>query len=235
VQLMVDFPKPDQVATWRAGEFRWVWTAAFEAFSSDVRQPDGSGERRIQTPEGEYRFVVEGRHRPAAGAKPEPYRLESRTFTVRRWNGITAEDARIDGDGRLSFRPGPVSEHTFGTDRTYRVGPIDYPDAYESPFRYLDGKRRLFTYGYADPAKHQQYCPRCTFRPWADTGTLDVAQVTIRGADGRERVVAAEPAGDGRWRTAEPLAAGESARVEAGGLRDGFGETNGKPSATASR
>jgi hypothetical protein len=235
VQLMVGFPKPDQLPAYRAGAFTWTWTATFEAFSSDIAQPDAAGKVRRQTPAGTYRFVVTGRHRTATGQAPAAYRLESAPFTVAPWRGITAEDVRVDDDGRVSFAPGPVSRHTFGTKTTYTVGPIDYPDAYASPFRYLDGKRKLFTYGSTDPARHQQYCPRCTFRPWADTGTLESAEVVIRSADGTQRTVAAEPGADGRWRTAEPIAVGESAHVPAGGLEDGFGETNGAPSAEVTR
>jgi hypothetical protein len=136
----------------------------------------------------------------------------------------------------VSFAPGPVSRHTFGTERTYAVGPIDYPDAYESPFRFLDGQRRLFTYGLADPSRHQQYCPRCTFRPWADTGELRSATVTARSPSGSTRTLRARPeAGTGRWRTSGTLASGESAVVAPGDLADAFGETNGAASATVRR
>lgn len=235
VQLMVDFPKAEELASWRAGTFTWKWTAAFEAFSSEIAQPDASGRERRQTPAGTYRFVVTGRHRQATGQAPAAYRLESASFTVAPWSGITAEDIRVQDDWRVSFAPGPVSRFTFGTDRTYTVGPIDYPDSYESPFRYLDGKRELFTYGLADPARHQQYCPRCSFRPWLDTGTLESAEVRVRAADGSERTLAAEPAAGGRWQTSEPIAAGETAWVPAGGLEDELGETNGRPSAEVTR
>jgi hypothetical protein len=130
-----------------------------------------------------------------------------------------------------------VRTHTFGTARSYTVGPVDYPDAYESPFRFLDGERRLFTYGLADAARHQQYCPRCAFRPWADTGELRSATLSVRGADGSARTLRAgpEPGGTGRWRTSAPLAPGERAVVPAGGLADAFGETNGAPSAAVTR
>jgi len=231
VQLMVDFPAAEQLADYRAGTFTWMWTAAFEAFSSDISQHDASGHKRRQTPSGIYRFVVDGRHRDSLGAAPAAYRLESKPFAVRPWSGITAEDLRVENDGRVSFTPGPVSRHSFGENGPYAVGPIDYPDSYTSPFRYIDGKRVLFTYGLADPTRHQQYCPRCSFRPWADTGNLEKAEIRVRATDGTERTLAAEPGADGRWRSAEPIAAGETAWVPAGGLRDEHDETNGAPSA----
>ena len=40
VQLMVEFPKPDELLAWRSGSFAWRWTASFEAFASDIEQPD---------------------------------------------------------------------------------------------------------------------------------------------------------------------------------------------------
>jgi hypothetical protein len=236
VQLMLRFPKLEELPAWRLGAFAWRWTAAFEAYSSDVEQADASGTPRRQTPAGTYRFVVDGQHRPAPGAAARPYRLESRSFTVSRWDGLTAEDVRIEPDGTVSFAPGPVRTHTFGTDRIYTVGPVDYPDAYDSPFRFLDGERRLFTYGLADAARHQQYCPRCTFKPWADTGELESATVTVRKPGGGTRTLRARPeAGTGRWRTTGTLEAGEAALVAPGGLVDAFGETNGAPSATVTR
>ena len=235
VQLMATFPKAEELGAWRAGAFEWHWTAVFEAFSSDAEQPDAGGAPRRQTPAGTYRFVVDGRRRPAPGADLVDYRLESRPFTVSPWAGITVESTRLEADRTVSFGVGPTSQHAFGTDRTYTVGPVDYPDAYDSPFRFLDGQRRLYTYGLADPARHQQYCPRCTFRPWADTGEVVTALVTIDRPSGRDATVPATyDTTTRRWRTAYVLRPGESARVAAGGLTDAFGETNGAAGATVS-
>ena len=219
VQLMATFPKPEELSAWRAGAYEWRWTAAFEAFSSDMGQPDGEGAPREQTPAGTYRFVVDGLHRPAPAADPLPYRLESRAFQVAPWDGLTVEDTRLESDRTVSLR----------------TAPVDYPDTYESPFRFLDGERKVFTYGLADAARHQAYCPRCAFRPWADIGEVVGAQVTIDRPKGRDATVPATyDATTQRWRTAYVLQPGESAHVAAGGLTDGFGETNGAPGATVS-
>lgn len=234
VQLMVDFPKAEELPLWRLGQFEWKWTASFEAFSSDIEQPDQGGEPRRQTPAGEYRFVMSGRHKKAAGAEPEPYRFASEPFTVAPWGGITAEDLRVDAGGRVSFLPGPKSTYTFGTERTYTVGPIDYPDSYDSPFRFLDGKRVLFTYGMSDPARHQQYCTRCAFRPWADTGELAEARVTF-SKNGKTRTLTASRGSDGRWRTAEPIPSQATAWIAAGAMRDTFGNTNDRDSSRVTR
>jgi hypothetical protein len=237
VQLKVAFPTPAQVPLWRAGQYSWTWTAAFEAFSSDIAQPDAAGVSRTSTPAGEYRFVVQGQHRPAAGAAPEPYALTSSPFTVRPWDGITASDVRLEDDGTVSFAVGPVTSRTYGSPHSYVTGPIDYPDTYASPFDFIqnDG-RQLFTYGMADPSRHQEYCPKCTFRPWADAGTLVAAEVTVVRASGRtETVPAALDPATGRWRTSETLKPLERAFVAAGGLRDAFGETNGPDSTSVVR
>ena len=219
VQIMVGFPSPAQVVDWRAGTFEWRWTAAFEAFSSDIAQPDAQGRLRDRTPAGEYRFVVRGRHRPSPAASPQRYRLASEPFAVSRWEGIAIEDVRVDDDGRVSFAD-PA---------------IDYPDSYDSPFRFIDPARKTFTYGLEDPSRHQTYCPRCSFRPWADTGSLESALVTFTSPGGAERSLAAARGEDGRWRTAKALPPGSSAHVAAGDARDAFGETNGAASEEVTR
>ena len=235
VQVMATFPAAAELPRWRQGKFVWTWTASFEAFSSDIAQPDASGISRRATPAGTYRFVVDGRKRPAAAAAPVAYHLESQPFTVAPWAGLTAADLRVEADGTVSFAAGPKSTHTFG-GRAYQVGPVDYPDSYTSPFRFITAQRRLFTYGEADPDRHQQYCPKCTFRPWADTGVVTATTVTVTDAAGATRHVTAvlDPV-TGRWRTAAALLSGESAVVAVGGLRDADGNHNGAPSARVTR
>jgi hypothetical protein len=195
VELMVGFPKPADLPAYRAGSFEWKWTAAFEAFSSEIAQPDAQGVERSSTPAGTYRFVVRGHHRGASGVKP--YVLRSEPFTVSPWDGVTATDLRVEPDGTVSFT----------------APAVDYPDSYKSPFRFIVNQR-VTKVG-------QEYCPKCSFRPWADRGELATAYVT-RGDD---RVPATLGA-DGRWHTAEPL--GEGAYIAAGDLLTREGETNGR-------
>ena len=235
VQLSVKFPTPQELPAWRAGTFEWKWTAAFEAFASDIAQPDAQGTPRRATPAGTYRFIVDGRHRPGAAGAAKAYRLTSRPFTVAPWRGLTAEDLRIEPDGSVSFRPGPEGTET-ADGHTYRFGPIDYPNGYETAaFRFLDDQRKRFTYGIADPGRHQWYCSRCSFRPWADTGRVAGARVTFRDARGRTREVTARPTADGRWRTGAELPPGSRAFVAAGDLEDEFGQTNDTPSGQVAR
>jgi hypothetical protein len=193
VQLMVDFPAPEQLPEWRAGTFEWKWTAAFEAFSSEMAQGDLQGDRRSSTPAGEYRFVVKGRHRGAG-----KYTLRSAPFTVSPWDGVTVTDLRVEPDGRVSFAA---------------PGTIDYPDSYESPFRFIENRRQK--------KDGEWYCERCSFRPWADYGKLASAFVTL----GKKRVEATLGA-DGRWRTKKEL--GSGAYIAEGDLRTEHGETNGE-------
>jgi hypothetical protein len=196
VQLMVDFPKPEEVTAWRTGAFEWKWTANFEAFSSDIAQHDAQGDKRESTPAGEYRFVLKGRHRGAGGVRA--YKLRSRTFEVAPWGGVTVSDLRVEPDGRVSFA----------------APPVDYPDwaSEPSPFRFIERK-------WEERAGGQRYCSRCTFRPWADKGALASAYVTA----GKKRAQAL-PAADGRWRTVR--APGEGAYIAPGDLQTEHGETN---------
>jgi hypothetical protein len=144
--------------------------------------------------------------------------VRSRVFTVRHWSGVTVEDIRVEPDGRASFAVGPRGD----------VGPIDYPDSYESPMRFIKNERTAIA-DPADPTQVEWFCFTCTFRPWLDAGDARSAYFVIDG----KRVAASEQ--DGRWYSARPLAAGESARVPAGAVRDAFGNRNGAASATVTR
>ncbi len=203
VPVTVRFPRADDdsVPDYAQGSFEWQWTATFEAFVA----PFDTGDRGRATPPGEYRFVVDGRHRKGGAAAD--YRVVSRTFTVAPWSGIKATDLRIEDDGTLSAD----------------VAPVDYPDSYTQ-----EGMARFIK---LDPTTigGERYCFTCTFRPWLDTGVVDSVHVTITRADGTKDVVAAHLV-DGRWRTDARLAAGESATVPAGGALDPWANRNGAAS-----
>ena len=110
VQTMVTYPQGvTGVADTYAGQQEWKWTASFEAF-------DAAPARLGQTPNGTYRFVVDGAIRTAGTT--QPYHLESDGFAVTPWNGITVSDLEVDG-GDVSFV----------------VDPIAYPRTYKSPLR----------------------------------------------------------------------------------------------------
>jgi hypothetical protein len=119
VEAVVDYPTVAELPAYRAGQFEWDYTASFEAFSSDITQPDAQGVRRRQTPPGTYRFVVTGCFRSATptGTPNMPdgpdhcgswdpmgrvsrYTLTSDPFDVRPWDGLTVEDFRVDEAGR---------------------------------------------------------------------------------------------------------------------------------------
>ncbi len=113
------------------------------------------------------------------------------------------------------------------------VGPVDYPDSYVSPARFVRERRTAYRDPEEpdNPAKLEWFCFTCTFRPWLDTGEVTRARVTIRDAATGTLIgrVAATLSGD-RWITARRLRPGEVARVEAGGVRDAYGNFNGAPS-----
>lgn len=235
-------PDPASLVMWRAGLFEWVWTASFEAFISEL---DNLGDRPRITPTGTYRFVVDGQHRALDGLKP--FHLESAAFQVVPWNGITVNDLRIDNGG-VSFVIGPVAEHrrfrdgmSAGaglldipeTEPAYVVGPVDYPDSYSGGISWITNERQLNRDGARADGGHQQYCVRCTFRPWADTAAIQSATVSVRRANGSNYTLSATRTGD-RWRTVA-IEPGETARIASGGIVDQYGEINGVPSAEITR
>jgi hypothetical protein len=236
VQLTVRFPRPEELADWRAGQFEWRWTAAFEAFGSDVALPDATGEARRRTPLGTYRFVISGQRRAGTPAALSDYEIVGEPFEVVPWDGVEANDLRLEPDGTVSFEVGPVTTHEHPSGKVEVLGPIDLPDSYESPFRYIDDERRVFTYGLADADRHQVYCSFCSFRPWADTSEVASATVTFERPGGRRGEVSAafDPATE-RWRTSARLRPNQSARVETGGVVDSFGNFNGAPSGVVER
>jgi hypothetical protein len=157
---------------------------------------DGFPARLGSTPTGDYRFVVDGVAR--AGSVDRPYRLGSAVFHVGPWSGITARDGRVEADGSVSFS----------------VDPVRYPRTYASPFRTIADDHRT------------TFCKVCSFRPWATSGEVASAVVTVTRADGT--VVDVPAAYDGsRWVAASALRPGDTAVVRSGAVLDAFGETNG--------
>ena len=224
--VTLEFPEGEDTPSYLSGNQEWRWTAHFEAFVSRF----DTGERPIATPAGTYRFVVHGRAR--RGHQPKPYDLVSKTFHVRPWSGITAEGFRLDADGTMSFRIGPRTTLPVsgddGPDLEATIGPIDYPDSYDSPIPFIDDERTAIRDPDrpADPDALEWYCFACSFRPWIDAGDASAAEVTVIARDGTRQTFPARPVGD-RWRTARKLRAGEKAIVGVGGIEDRYGNTNG--------
>jgi hypothetical protein len=241
VQVMVDFPAPADLPSIAAGRHEWIWTAAFEAFATDLTLPDAQGRPERATPPGTYRFAIDGHHRTGPGDQVEAYALTSEPFAVGVWDGITAE-VELAGAGQAVVTVGPTSTLALADGNTYTFGPIDYPHRIaDSPFTRIDGDRQRFTYGLADPERHQFYCRFCRFRPWADTADAASVTVTVQRADGTLDRVAAAPTGEpGVWRATvaaggRRLEPGDRVVVEAGAVVDAFGNRNGAPSAVVTR
>jgi hypothetical protein len=222
IPVTVAFPQAENGGPFNylAGGFPWKWTATFEAFGS--RFDTGSGR---STPAGTYRFVVDGLAQK--GGAPTPYHLESTPFAVGDWTGIIADDARQESDGRVSFAVGP--RHTYEGSE---IGPIDYPDSYDSPVRFIHDQRTFVRDPAApnDPSRYEWYCLDCTFRPWADFGDATDAKVMFVAPNGKVDEVAASEQG-GRWVTDEPLRDRSVAVIGADCVHDAFGDRNGGPSA----
>ena len=229
IPVTLEFPQGEDVPSYLQGGQEWRWTAHFEAFASNFETIEGGR----ATPEGTYRFVVDGLRRE--GRRAVPYHLESRTFDVRAWDGITVEGIHVDTGGHVVFDAGPrrtLTVSSGGPTIQAEIGPIDYPDSYASPIPFIDAGRQAFR----DPAapdsatKLEWYCFRCSFRPWADTGRPDVSYVTMVRPDGSQERVRAVQDSNGSFSSERPLGSGESAFVAAGDLRDAFGNVNGADS-----
>ena len=233
VQTTVRLPRNEDRPGVVASTFEWRWTAHWEAYVGAFDTKDAPR----ATPEGTYRFVVRGKRR--SGGRVVPYLLVSRAFRVDAWHGLTAEDLRVEPDGRVSFLAGPTRERTIpGTQDKVRMGPIDYPDSYDVPdkprFIRLQHSLTRDPVAPGDPSRFEWFCFTCTFRPWLDTGQASEAQVFFTGPPGRSAETAVLGA-DGRWRTKDRLPPGWTAQVPRAGLRDPFNNFNGEPSAEVTR
>jgi hypothetical protein len=231
IPVTLTYPGGTDVPGYLQGGQRWTWTAHFEAFASnyDVGMPG----HQLATPPGTYRFVVDGERRE--GGARRPYHLESDSFQVKPWSGITASDVQIDSGGRISFAVGPkrsIQVNDGGPAVTAEIGPIDYPDSYSSPARFIRNQRTAYRdpASPADPQEIEWYCFTCTFRPWADTGDVAIAYVTIAEPNGKLYRMKAKPRGD-RWYVSRRLRPREAAYVRAADVRDDYGNFNGQDSA----
>ncbi|MDP9183523.1 MAG: hypothetical protein M3P04_12200, partial [Actinomycetota bacterium] len=183
----------------RTGAQRWTWTASFEAFDAFPRADVPGG----QVPSGTYRFAVRGLIHQ--GGQASAYKLFSRPFAVSPWTGVKASRLVRRADGSIAFTTASVS----------------YPRSYTSPIRWVHDD------GGAKPGAGSLVCKTCTFRPWASSSAVVSAVVTVLNPQGKAvRTVRARLVG-GTWVAATHLKSNERAVIVPGGLRDGYGETNG--------
>jgi hypothetical protein len=142
--------------------------------------------------------------RQHTGGTTHQYRLASNPFTVRPWEGVTVQDVQLGPDGAVSF-----------------TATATYPRTYKTSIKAIgdDGNNPI--------------CKTCTFRPWASTGEVVSATVTVHRADGTTTSVPATLTG-GRWVASDAhLAPGDRAVIERGAVVDSFGEINGVDASAA--
>jgi hypothetical protein len=262
IQTTVEYPADilAQTATYRTGSFEWHWTAHFEVFDSDI----DTARFGNQTPAGNYRFVVNGSHRTGIPASTVPYQVVSKTFQVKPWEGITVPTIQLDTDQHVLFSVGPTVTRHYNKDEYKRmpqdpahnvnetVGPIAYPDFYQtSPYptsvqtgnHVFPRQQRNVIVDQHGVLSNQRWCFSCSFRPWADTGTVGSAVVHVVHRDGtttdspaylamvQPRTTAPRASTAGPWRSTAALAPCDSAQVVRAGVHDTFGEFNGLASA----
>jgi hypothetical protein len=203
VQTFIDKPADmlSSTPTYRSGGQKWTWRASFEVFDSYPRADVAGG----QIPNGTYRFVING-HIHTGGAV-QPYHLDSSSFTVSPWTGITMSNLKRDNAGQVSFA----------------VDPIAYPRMPKPEHR--QGIAEM----YKDDLAGNTFCHSCTFRPWATSGSVASAVVVVTGKNGSHprTVTASYDATSDRWVASVPLRKGQTVTVPAGGVRDTYGEANG--------
>ncbi|MCW2967281.1 MAG: hypothetical protein JWM71_1053, partial [Solirubrobacteraceae bacterium] len=215
-------------ADYRLGGQVWKWTATFEAMVNRFELVDPQGRAYQATPAGTYRFHVTGQRR--AGGADQPYTIDSNSFSVAPWHGITVENARAH-DGVVEFDAGPshtVTEpHIRGSampdfgNLTFTIGAVDFPDhaadQKATGFRFLNAQRGYSASSKDNPADAEHYCLDCRFRDWLDA-TSDLT-ATVRFAGGAVRTVHTT---DGHFSVP---GSGAATIV----IRDAWGDDNGTP------
>ncbi|PPE74919.1 hypothetical protein C3942_04375 [Solimonas fluminis] len=138
------------------------------------------------TAPGHYRFCVEGKSRQSFSTVP--YAFCSEPFAVTVWDGI--------GFANVSAGADAVS---------FDVADIVYPRSYEgSPFPFVSDN--------GDP----RICDQCTFRPWAQRGWFQRAELLVTRAGGASETLAASCSARGKaCRVSVKLGDGDHARLRA--------------------
>jgi hypothetical protein len=220
---------PDGIITYRLAPKEWRWTATFEAFVSRFPLVDPQGKSYTATPEANYRFVVHGMWRK--GNADVPYTRISRTFAVKRWSGITVENAGTDSAGHVTFSAGPSHQINEKTARhtarpplaagdapiPFTIGPVDFPDTAKdmkaTGARFLSPTRG---YSGASLTEVEHYCLDCSFRPWLDA--TDQLVATVKVGSKTETV---KPDGNGLFKTDTVLSPGQNATIT---IKDAWGD-----------
>ena len=232
-------PDPADLAAWRGGQFVWEWTATFEAFASELplaeaqQRGGGTPGAAYITPAGDYRFVVRGQHRGQGD-----YELISDSFAVLpafvapldelELAGSTLR-ARVGTNIVSTFKRGAGTDDTIDVEPPRVVGPLDYNDVAESPIPWARPGRNIHLYG-EGPEDDEQYCHRCSFRPWLDTGRFTQVCATLRrdGQAAEQACAVSPPDAQGYVRIdfATAPVASDAVGFAAGDLRDALGQSN---------
>ena len=136
--------------------------------------------------------------------------------------------------GRISFKRRAAAHDRREQRRAARdreIGPIDYPDSYASPARFIKNERTAFRDPAApgDPRSSSGTASPARSGRGSDTGDAEVAYLTIVDPGGRLYRYKARPRGD-RWSVTRKLRPREAAYVRAGDVRDDYGNYNGADS-----
>ncbi len=117
------------------------------------------------------------------------------------------------------------------------IGPIDYPDSYDSPTPFIDEERFVVRDRKApnDASRFEWFCFACSFRPWADTSKVARAEAVVVRPSGKFARVRAQKRSRSSYVLPVTLGRGGAAVVPRQCIRDENGERNGRPSRVVTR
>ncbi len=272
--VTLKFPRGDEAPSYLLGSYRWEWTAHFEAFTSNFdtgERPRSTpvGEYRFMA-----RGQRQQGNRPVPySIASEPFRVgrwdgitvpaiaanrsgrvrfsvgPTRTLQVKKVKEPKQQPPDLGTGDEGGAAPSAAAAQATEPEPTGTVGsvigPIDYPDSYDSPTPFITASQKEgdFKNGRTvirdpmrpnDAGRFEWYCFGCAFRPWADTAEVSCAEVTVVRARGGVSRVRARRGGDG-FALGTPLRKGDVAFIARGGIRDANGEQNAAASAQVAR
>ncbi len=272
--VTLKFPRGEEAPSYLQSSYRWEWTAHFEAFTSNFdtgERPRATpvGEYRFVA-----RGQRQQGNRPVPySITSEPFRVSrwdgitvpsiaanrsgrvrfavgpTRTLQVKKVKEPNQQPPDLGTGDEGGTAPSAAAAQAAepaptGTVRSV-IGPIDYPDSYDSPTPFITASQKEgdFKNGRTvirdplrpnDAGRFEWYCFGCAFRPWADTAEVSCAEVTVARARGGVSRVRARRQGDG-FALGTSLRKGDVAFIAPGGIRDANGEENAAASAQVVR
>ncbi len=272
--VTLKFPRGEEAPSYLQGSYRWEWTAHFEAFTSDFDTGERPRSTPVGEYRFVARGQRQQGNRPVPySITSEPFRVgrwdgvtvpsivanrsgrvrfavgPTRTLEVKKVKEPKQQPPDLgtgdEGGATPNASAAQAADPAPTGTVTSVIGPIDYPDSYDSPTPFIRASQKEgeFKNGRTvvrdplrpnDAGRFEWYCFGCAFRPWADTAEVSCAEATVVRARGGVSRVRAHRQGDG-FALGARLRRGDVAFIAPGGIRDANGEENAAPSARVTR